>query len=222
MGIELPMAREEEERWAELLASVSNRVFRPKSNSRDKRPQEPATPRGYEAATTKDITPKSKSSRKAKGTDGVSSKPKRRGRDNKNREQDRGYEGENTTLRRSAQQLGITFPVSCNSTAHYWIGQEIVYSGVLFQCRSCRNYLWLPTYTQEAVELGKLIEHYGTDGGYCRYLDRSSHRPAKIMVAKLQELYRLSGSVTDKVQFARLTDKILSNKDYDEYGEELS
>ena len=71
----------------------------------------------------------------------------------------------------------------------------------------------MPMYHLDANKLGNLIGRYGGDEGYCRYLNR--HRPAKLLMAKLQDLRRLEMEITDKREFARLADKILSDKEYD-------
>jgi len=113
--------------------------------------------------------------------------------------------------------LGIVFPGAyCDeieTVPHYWIGVDIVEGGSLFQCRFCRRYLWLPMFHLETEKLSRLIRRLGSDKGYCHYLNR--HRPAKLLVAKLQDLRRLETEVADKREFARLADKILSDRDYD-------
>ena len=57
------------------------------------------------------------------------------------------------------------------------------------------------------------MKQFGGGEGYCRYLNR--HRAAKVLIAKLQDLRRLEMEITGKREFARLADKILSDKEYD-------
>ena len=160
-------------------------------------------------------------SRKVKGTNGVPTKSKRRRRSNKNRKQDRRNEGEDNTTRRNAQELGVTFPTPyCdkNSTIpHYWIKIENSYDGVLFQCKKCYNYLWLPVHQSDTIQLDHLMHQHGRDEGYCIYLNHASRRATKIHIAKLQRLYKLSSNITNSLQFAKEVDKVLSDKEYDKY-----
>ena len=218
----LSLARKEEERRAELLAGVSNRVHTEESSSRDQRTQEATVAKRYYGSQTKNTKAKSKSSCKTKRTNAASSKQhekQRCRRDNKNREQDRGDEGENTVARRSASELEIEYPGSyCDKLStipHYWKEVDKVDKEVLFQCKRCYKYLWLPAYFGNAKELAEMIWKYGLNKGYCKYLSHHSRRAAKIMLAKLQKLDRLSNTITDKVEFARLADKILREKEYD-------
>ena len=97
--------------------------------------------------------------------------------------------------------------------SHYLIEYEKVDKGSIFKCIYCHKIRWLPTNIYDAYKLSRLIERFGCQEGYCHFLNL--HRSAKIMVAKLQELERLSGIVKDKLEFARIADRILSEKDYD-------
>lgn len=125
-------------------------------------------------------------------------------------------------IRRSAQELGVKHPGSyCDEaeiTPHYWVEIEKIDSGSLFHCILCHSYLWLPLHLPGAEQLGGLISYYGKNEGYCRFLNR--YRAAKVLVAKLQELSRLQTEITDKREFVRLADKILSDRRYD--GKEAS
>ena len=216
MGKELPLARKEEEGQPVLLASTSSGKPITTSSHRDKRTQEPAPSKSNKRRKVKDTKTKGKSSRKAERAD-ARPRRQRRGRDNKDREQDRGDEGEDKSTRRSAQELGVTFAGSyCDeleTVPHYWLEVDTVDGGSLFQCKFCHRHLWLPMFHLDADRLGKLMRRYGDSEGYCRYLNR--HRPAKLLMAKLQDLRRLEMEVADKREFARLADKILSEKEYD-------
>lgn len=118
---------------------------------------------------------------------------------------------------KSARELGIVHPGSyCDelkTVSHYWIEIDIVASGSLYQCKFCLNHLWLPIYHTSAERLSKLIERYGRDEGYCHYLNR--HRAAKVLMAKLQYLRRLEVEIDNKRKFARVVDKVLSDREYD-------
>lgn len=222
MGDELSLARQKEEGYAKLLARISGRVPRPKSSNRDKREKAATTSRRDEAGAVKDTTPESEDSSKIKGTDARrANKPKGYRRNNKDRKQNRIYEGEDTIPRRSAQELGVIFPGSyCDDTStklspHYWVKTDTINSGGIFQCKKCNNHLWLPIEVEGATALGYLMDRFGRYEGYYRYLNHASRRPAKIMVAKLQEIYRLSKNITNIIEFAKMVDKILNEKDYD-------
>ena len=118
---------------------------------------------------------------------------------------------------KSAQELGVTFPGShCDEAkliAHFWTEVDRPYGGSLLQCKLCRRHLWLPASFADAVVMHRYIDKHDTTEGYCRYLNR--HRPAKMLMAKLQDLRILETEVSDKREFARLADKILSDKEYD-------
>jgi len=229
MGNELPLARQASEGYAELLVRISSGVSRAKPSSRDKREKVTTTSRGHKVEAATNTTPKSKGSIEAKGADvRRPGRPKGHRRDNKDRKQDRGDEGEDTSTRWSAQLLGITFPGSyCDDTStrlspHYWIEVDKISVGSMFQCARCYNYLWLPGISSDAEKLGNLMRQFGSNEGYCRFLNHASRRPAKIMLAKLQRLYKLSSDVVDSLQFGKEVDKILSDRRYDKHGQELS
>ncbi len=217
MGKELPLAREEEEGQSVLLASSGIGEFGKSSTNRDKGKKESSAIKGSKGGKVKDTKAKSKGSIKAEGANAITSKRQRRRRGNQDRKQGGGDEGEYRKVRRSSQELGVTFPGSyCDDakiTPHYWLESGKVEKGSLFQCKFCHRYLWLPLSTYDANVLGKLMRTHGSTEGYCQYLNR--HRPAKLLMAKLQDLRRLEMEITDKMEFARLADRILSDKDYD-------
>lgn len=217
MGKELSMARSEEEGQPVLLAITGSGKHITASCNRNQRTQEPNTPEVSKGRAAKDTKTKSKGSRKTEGPDTSPSKSTRRGRDYQNRKSNRGDEGEHKSARRSAQELGITHPSSfCDESEklpHHWTDIDKVGGGVLMQCASCRKHLWLPMAYESAIRLGSLMNRYGREEGYCRYLNR--HRAAKVLMAKLQDLRRLEAEITDKRKFARLADKIMSDREYD-------
>ena len=217
MGKELSLARAEEEGRTMLLAITGSGEPITAPSIRNKRTQETTPSQESNEGPLTYTKTKGKSGRKTKRVDASSTEPKGRGRDNQDRESDRGDEGEDRKARRSAQELGITFPSSyCNETEtvpHHWIRTDKVDVGSLYQCKKCYIYLWLPGFYNDAERLSKLIREYGKDEGYCRFLNK--HRAGKLLMAKMQDLRRLATEITDKREFAKLTDKILSDKEYD-------
>jgi len=217
MGKEFPLARSEEEGRSVLLAISSSRESICTSCIRDERTQEPGPAKGNCGEEVEDTETKSKSSRKTERANASSPKKDRRGGSGKDRKSDRRDEGKNKPVRRSASELGITFPGSyCDeleTVPHYWVEVDNVYRGSLFQCKLCLKHLWVPRDWTDVEHLATAIKHYGGDEGYCRYLNK--HRAAKMLMAKLQDLRRLEKEVVDKREFAKLTDKILSDKEYD-------
>ena len=217
MGKELPLACSEEERQPVLLAITGSGEIITTAYHGDERTEKSNPSKTSNGREAEDTEAKSQSSRKTKRADASSSKPKRGRRHYPYRKSDRGDEGEDKSARRSARELGIKLPSAyCDEQLlkpHYWVGVDCVNSGSLFQCKYCYDYLWLPLGWTDAERLSFLIEHYGRDEGYCRFLNR--HRTAKILMAKLQNLRRLAAEIPDKREFARMVDKILSDKEYD-------
>lgn len=217
MGEELSLARKEEEGQSVLLASSGIRESIKESASRDSGQESSDTTKGSKGGKAKYTQAKSKSSIKAKGVDASSSKTKGHRRDNKDRKQNRRNEGKDSKLRRSAQELGITWLDSECEVAKYHFLKEYdkVDGGVIFQCQYCHKVKWLPLSYDDAVKMGELMRKLGNQAGYCHFLNLPSHRMAKIMVAKLQELERISKSVGSPMEMARIAGKILNAKDYD-------
>lgn len=223
MGEELPLARQEEEGWSVLLASASAGDAIPADDNRNKGEETATTAKGCEGEEAKDTKTESEDSSEAQRTNVRPTRPKRRGRDNKNRKQGGGDEGEDKYPRRSAQELGVVFPGSfCDeikTVPHHWIEYEKIYGGTLLKCSKCFSYIWLPTGWAEANYLSTLMKVHGKNEGYCRFLNR--RRPAKILMAKMQDLTRLAKDYEYKNdrEFAKIVDKILSDKDYDKKEE---
>jgi len=217
MGKEFPLARKKEEGQSVLLAIASSGEHITASCSGDERTQGSYPPEFCKGRKAKSTKTKSQSSSKAKRANASSSKKERRRRDNKNRKSNRGDEGEDKPVGRSSQELGIVYPGAyCDESEtfpHHWVEKERVAKGSLFQCKFCHIHLWLPQGLTDVEMLATLINKHGKDEGYCRFLNR--RRAAKILVAKMQDLERLENKITDKVEFARIADKILSDKDYD-------
>lgn len=217
MGKELPLARSEEEGQSMLLADTGSGEIVTVPSTRNKRAQVSSASRGRKGRAVEGVEAKSKGSRKAERANASSSEQERRGRDYQDRKSDRGDEGAHKSTRRSASELGIVFPgCYCDeleTVPHHWVEIEKVASGSLFQCKFCHDYLWLPQNWTTNERLTYLIKFYGKDEGYCRCLNK--HRPAKILMAKLQYLRRLELDVTNKRKFAKLVDEVMSDKEYD-------
>lgn len=217
MGKELPLAREEEEGQAVLLARSRSGASKCKSSSRDKRKEEAGATKASKRRKAKGPSSKSKSSSKVKDTDASVPRAKGRGRDNKDRESDRGDEGENGKLRRTAQVLGIVYPGShCDellTKPHRWMEVDKIHGGSLFRCSKCKRHMWLPATLRDAERLSDLIWKYGGTEGYCRYLNR--HRGAKVLMAKIQDLERLSRKKIGKAKFAKMVVEVMNDKEYD-------
>ncbi len=217
MGKELPLACEEEEGQSVLLASTGTGESSSASSSRDKRTKASATAKGHKRAKAKDTEAESQVRSKAERADASATKPARRKRCDKDRKQDRGDERKDRTARRSASELGITFPGSycdwSNTTPHYWCATERVDRGVLYQCKLCFRYLWLPSHYLSTEALSEAMVRLGDNEGYCVILNR--YRGAKILLAKMIYLRKLETETDDKVKFAKLADKVLSDKEYD-------
>ena len=172
MGKELQMAREEEERQSMLLARTGDGEAITTSYRGNKRKKKaPPSRRGYERKVEA-AKAKSKDSGKVEGADASPSRPARRRRSNKDREQGRGDEGEDGRFRRSAQELGVTFPDSyCDDAElipHYWKEVDRLHGGSLLQCKLCHRHLWLPVVVSDAVRLRYYIDKFGRTEGYCK------------------------------------------------------
>ena len=217
MGKELSLARSEKERRPMLLVITGSGEIITTACHRNKRTKKSYPSKISKGRETKDTKTKSQVSSEVERTNASSSETKRRRRDYSDRKSDRGDEGKNKSVRRSAQELGIKLPpMYCEEQLlkpHYWVRVDAFSSGSLFQCKYCYDYLWLPLSYEGAERLCRLIRKYGKDEGYCHYLNK--YRVAKILMAKLQDLRRLSVDVADKREFARLVDKVLSDREYD-------
>ena len=217
MGEELPMARQEEAGQPVLLAITGDGEVIDSSCDRNQRTKKSTPTKRRKRRKVEDTETEGEGGSETERTDTSPFESEGRGRDNQDWEQGGGDEGEDKYPRRSAQELGVVFPGSfcdeAKTIPHYWMEAERVYGGVLFRCRKCFDYLWLPLTWLDAERLGKAMKFYGIQEGYCRYLNR--HRPAKLLMAKMQDLRRLAKDITNKREFAKLTDKILSDRDYD-------
>ena len=118
-------------------------------------------------------------------------------------------------LVRSATELGIEWITAfCpNGQPHYLIANHTFDGGSLFKCYNCHKHIWLPTLIRDATELEALIKYIGTQRGYCKFLDK--HQAAKVMVAKLQDLWYARRQMTNKDEFRELVISVMNEKEYD-------
>jgi len=200
-----------------LLAGESDREAEGRALYRNEGKEGDGSSSRDEEGKTEDTSQPSKSSGETTRVDVSSSRPKGHRRSNKDRKSDRRAKGKDSELRRSAQELGVVYPDNCTDSdrGHYWIESERVHGGSLMRCRKCQKHIWLPTHHQDAGRLGSLIIHYGATEGYCRFLNHATRRPAKILIAKIQKLERMSKEIPDKAELARVAVKILDSKDFD-------
>lgn len=146
MGNTLPLARSKtagnRRRTKDmLLASGRTRVSRSSSLRRNKRKKTAATTKRTKTRSAKDTPPESSISAEVKDLDGSTSKRKGHRHSNKNRQPDRGAEGEDRTLRRSASELGIEWigDYCPDGQPHFLIGIHTFDGGNLLKCRHCRS-----------------------------------------------------------------------------------
>jgi len=58
-----------------------------------------------------------------------------------------------------------------------------------------------------------MIDYLGTTAGYCKFLDK--HREAKVLVAKLQDLWYARQRISVNEQFLKLVISVMEDKEYD-------
>ena len=75
------------------------------------------------------------------------------------------------------------------------------------------KHIWLPTVITDATILDGMIDYLGPQAGYCKFLDK--HQEAKVMVAKLQDLWYAKQRITDNDKFMSLVITVMENKEYD-------
>lgn len=197
----------------ESRIGVSNRT----SNSRNKRKKRAKPDQEAKVRTAEDITAESQIGAEAQNPDGDTARRPKRGRHkgyDKGRKPDNGAKGEDRALRRSASELGIEWIGSfCpDGQPHFLIGRHSFDGGTIFNCSLCHKNIWLPTYITDAAELDQLIDVYGAQKGYCKFLDK--HREAKVMMAKLQDLQRAQQDIKHD-EFVLLVIKTMEDKEYD-------
>ena len=216
MGNTLSMARSERRRKDMLLASGKSRVSALPPSGRNKRKKAVTSHKSTKGRTSEDFEKEGKISTTAKNSDGGSTKSKGHRRHDKDRQQDRRTEGADSTPRRSASELGVKWIGSrCpDGQPHYLIDKHTFAGGSLFKCTNCLKHVWLPTYLKDATEMEMLFKRFGAQAGYCKYLDKN--RDAKVVVAKMQDLWNVRQTMTNKEEFKQLVITVMKEKDYDE------
>lgn len=215
MGKELSMARSEDTEQSMLLASSGPGVSLLTSSGGDKRKKASSTINKEKGRKAKATSAKSKARAKVEDSDGSASRRKGPRQHDKNRKSNRGAEGTDTTPRRCASELGVEWIGSyCpDGQPHFLIGSRASDGWSMFRCRECGKHLLLPADLRNAVELEHIMKRYGATAGYCKYLDR--YRNAKVLIAKMQDLWRAKQQIDDNVQLIGLIVKVMEDKEYD-------
>lgn len=223
MGNSVPLARSKGSRPTRrikdmLLASGRDSISICTSSRRNKRKASAKANRKTKDRAAEDITTTCSVSAEAQRADGDTarkSKSRRYRKNDKNRQPDTRAKGKDRTPRRSASELGIEWIGSLcpDGQPHFLVSKHTFDGGSLFKCNNCHKSIWLPTYIKDATELEFLIKYQGTQDGYCKFLDKN--RSAKVVVAKLQELWYARQKITDNDEFMNLVIKVMEEKDYD-------
>lgn len=215
MGNELSLACSEAAEQSVLLAGVRTRVSSSPPIHRDKRKKSATTISGAKKCSAKASPSKGKTGAKSKRPDGSASRQQGHGQHDKNRKQNRGAKGKDKTIGRSSAELGIEWVGSyCpDGASHLFVSHRSFYEGSLFKCQKCFKHKWLPMQFNDAVTLESLINRYGAAAGYRNYLD--GHREAKVLVAKLQDLWYARKRISSNKDFIKLVVSIMGDKEYD-------
>jgi len=181
-----------------LLVGTGPERVGEETTHRDQRKEEDSPPKGKASKKARVSKAKSKGNADAKARGRGSARKAKNRRDNSPGQHNGEVEVGDKTVRRSAKELGITWPsAECSSSpssAHYFIARgDAINGGVIFRCEYCGEIKWLPTIWADSERLGYMMRYNGVEEGYLRMLNR---RPtAKVMVAKLQTLHRLKGKI---------------------------
>jgi len=218
MGNPLPLACSKRRQPSELLDEGGARIPVRTSSRRNKRTKATATAKETKRRATEDTTPACSVSAEVEIPDGDTDRKSKRRRhkaDDKSRQSDTGAKGKDRTPRRSATELGIEWigDFCPDGNPHVLIDIHRLDGGGLFKCSRCKKHLWLPMVLNEAAILDSLIDMYGARAGYGKYLDK--HREAKVLVAKLQDLWYARQRITDNEEFMMLVITVMEDKEYD-------
>lgn len=221
MGKELQMARSKRGRPSVLLVGSRPRLPVYSSARRNKGKKAASTIKEGKRGKVKDSSAASKIGTEVEGPYGDSLEGAEfRGyeQDDKDRKSNRGIEGERQVSRRSASELGIEWIGSyCpDKQPHFLISYSVENIGSLFKCRNCLKQIWLPSSIGQSVILETLIGRFGPEKGYRLYLDENPE--ARMLVAKLQDLWYARRKITNDEQFAKLVISVMDNKEYDRIG----
>ena len=145
MDKEIPLACGEEKRQPVLLAYAGTGEASTTSSCGEEGKKSNSNAEGDEGREVKMPPKKSKGAAKAKGRDGKH-KPQT-GFTYSLGDSVREVERTNRTSRRSAEELGITYPTDgCiknpYSDAHYWVDELKTLGGAVFVCKYCFFFKW--------------------------------------------------------------------------------
>lgn len=222
MGNELQMARTEDDKpeatSSELLDEGRDGVSSNTSSRRNKRTPSTKSNRKAKRTSAKDSKAKGSPRAKAENSDGdTARKSRRKGhrRHDKDWESDSGAEGDDKTDRRSASELGVEWIGSyCpDGQPHQLYGRRILPGWCAYRCGNCKKQILLPVDMREAKEFDGLVDRYGAEKAYLKFLDK--HREAKVMTAKLQDLWKARQVITDDEEFVRMIVTIMEDREYD-------
>lgn len=215
MGKELPLARPEGRGAGLLLAESRIGVSSSSPSGRDERKEAATATRKAKSSKTKNPSAKSKASPKAKNSYGGTTKRGGPRQSDSNRESDRRLEGRDRRPRRSASELGIEWIGSyCpDGQPHFLIGSQPQDGWSTLKCKYCSQYKLLPVYMNEVTDLTRLLHKHGGTNGYQKFLD--NHKEARMLIAKLQYLWRVNQHTTDKVKFISMVVKVMEDKEFD-------
>lgn len=219
MGKELSMARSKRKRGrpSVLLAGSRPRLPIYPSNRRNQRKETTTINKEAKRGKTKDTSPACSTSTEAEVLHGnTSTTTEREGHiaDNQDRQPDSRTKGDDSQGWRSAEELGIDWLTdSCQDhQPHYLVDSHKIYNGSLFKCTNCEQFLWLPTNFEDARKLDILMDLHGTRKGYLHYLD--TNRPVKIILAKLQELWRAKKQNPNSGEFVLKVIEVMGDHNY--------
>lgn len=188
------------------------------SSNRNKREETTTINKKAKGSKAKDPSATSKASTKDKAPNlDTAREPKSKGhkRHDKDRKPDTEAEGRDCTRRRCASELGIEWigDFCPDKQPHHLVATHHLYEGSLFRCTKCYKHVWLPVGYGSARELDAMIGSLGAQKGYCKYLDK--HRPAKIMIAKLQDLWLAKQAHPNNGEFLLQVLDIMGDREYD-------
>jgi len=197
MDKEIPLACGEEKRHPMLLAYAGSGEIITTSSRGEEGKESNSDAEGDEGGKVKMPPKKSKGVAKAKRGDGKR-KPET-GFTYSFRDTVREVERTHRASRRSAEELGISYPDSeCNenpySKAHYWVDELKTTGGSVFVCKYCFFFKWLPSNHDDAQNMGSKMKMKGNTVGYQFMLD--NYPKAKMLIAKLQDISKLRGQMT--------------------------
>lgn len=226
MGEELPLARSESGnrparqrgRPSVLLVGGRPRLPTYSPNNRNKRKETVRVNKEAEDRAFEDSPPACSIGAEDKAPYGDTAIRPKRGRyrkHDKGRKSDNGAKGADSVRRRSAEDMGVVWigDYCPDNQPHHLVSIHNLDGGSIFKCKHCYQHIWLPSEIKDASRLESLIGYLGAQAGYCKFLN--SHRPAKIVVAKLQDLWRAKQMSPNNGEFLLLVLDIMKEDNYD-------